>query len=75
MSQIVRKYNSSGKSWALITGGSMGIGKSIANLLAKEGFNIFIISNEEEANFRAELDLKKINPKILTESRCIDLCD
>lgn len=43
-----------GKSWALVTGGSDGIGLAMAKKLAKEGFNIIIVARSE----------KKINEKL-----------
>ena len=36
------------KSWAIVTGGSDGIGKGFANQLAKQGFNIYLVSRTEE---------------------------
>ena len=35
------------KSWALVTGGSDGIGLAMAKKLAKEGFNIVIVARNE----------------------------
>jgi len=40
--------NSKGSAWAVITGGSDGIGKVFARTLAKHGFNVFLISRTEE---------------------------
>ncbi|RTG90747.1 uncharacterized protein DC041_0010369 [Schistosoma bovis] len=34
--------------WAIVTGGSSGIGEAYAEELAKEGLNIMLISNDEE---------------------------
>ena len=36
------------KSWALVTGGSDGIGLAMAKKLAKEGFNIVIVARSEK---------------------------
>ena len=36
------------KSWALVTGGSDGIGKGFAKQLAKQGFNIYLVSRTED---------------------------
>ena len=37
-----------GDTWAVVTGGSDGIGLEFCNELAKEGFNICIIARNEE---------------------------
>jgi len=45
-----RKYgakSSQGSSWAIITGSSDGIGKGFAEELAKDGFNLFLVSRTE----------------------------
>jgi shikimate 5-dehydrogenase len=46
------------KGWALITGGSDGIGKEYALLLAKSGFNIAVTGRSESklASFKKELE-------------------
>ena len=44
---------------AVVTGGSSGIGKSIAVLFAKEGADVVIISRKEEAL----KDVCKLNPE------------
>ncbi|XP_065347827.1 hydroxysteroid dehydrogenase-like protein 1 [Cloeon dipterum] len=54
---LVKKYGS----WAVVTGSSDGIGKSLAKELAKRGMNIVLISNEEEK-------LKSVSADI--ESEC-----
>lgn len=42
---LVKRY---GGGWALVTGGSEGIGFAIAEELAKEGFNIILMSRSKE---------------------------
>ena len=62
-------YNKSGGSWAVVTGGSDGIGLAMCNNLALQGFNICIVSrNEEKINQRLK-EIKKIAPKV--ETKCI----
>lgn len=47
---------------ALITGGTSGIGHSTATLLAKEGFDVFIVGRSEEPCKLVVEELKQINP-------------
>jgi len=42
-----RKNEMIGNSWAVVTGGSDGIGLSICKKLAREGFNICIVSRTQ----------------------------
>ena len=42
---LIKKY---GKCWAMITGGSEGIGEAIARELASQGFNILLVSRSRE---------------------------
>ena len=46
-----------GTSWACITGGSSGIGKCFATALAKQGFNLILISNSIEKLTETRNDL------------------
>ncbi|RTG90748.1 uncharacterized protein DC041_0010370, partial [Schistosoma bovis] len=41
--------------WAVVTGGSSGIGEAYAEELAKEGLNIMLISNDEEQLYQPSL--------------------
>ena len=53
-------------SWAVVTGGSDGIGFGMCNNLAKQGFNICIVSrNEKKINEKLEL-IKKECPNVKT---------
>jgi 3-oxoacyl-[acyl-carrier protein] reductase len=52
--------------FALVTGGSHGIGLAIAESLAKEGVNIAICSRSEEKLLSASKTLRKFNVEVLT---------
>lgn len=62
------------KHFALITGGCKGIGRAIAEELAKNGNNILLISNDEHCLQIAERELKE-NYRIECYYFCIDLLD
>ena len=51
-------------SYAIITGGSKGIGLSIAKEFARRGFNLVLIARNQSDLQRAQTLLSKINPKI-----------
>lgn len=36
--------------WALVTGASSGMGKEYARQLAERGYNIIVVSNDDEGN-------------------------
>ncbi len=55
---ILKKYGTD--SWALITGGTKGIGKEIAYILAEKGFNLFIIARDKDL-------LKNVSQEISTK--------
>ena len=42
--RLKAQYNQSGRKWAIVTGGSEGIGRCYALDLAKSGFNILLAS-------------------------------
>lgn len=62
------KYNK-GDSWAVVTGGSDGIGFEICNQMAASGFNICIISRTTSKINEKLADISAKFPKIKT--RCI----
>ena len=43
-SRISNMYNKNGGAWAVVTGGTDGIGLGICHNLAEQGFNVCIIS-------------------------------
>ncbi|KAJ3436213.1 oxidoreductase short chain dehydrogenase/reductase family protein [Anaeramoeba flamelloides] len=67
---LKKKYNAK---WALITGGSHGIGLEIAKILAQQGINLFLLSSTQEKLDKACVDLKKVNPKIQVRVIQLDL--
>ena len=52
--------------WALVTGATDGIGKAFCEALAREGFNIILVSRNIDKLKKCEEELKSINPKIET---------
>ena len=52
--------------WALITGAADGIGKGFAEALAREGFNIILVSRTLEKLQKVESEIKLINKEIKT---------
>jgi 17beta-estradiol 17-dehydrogenase / very-long-chain 3-oxoacyl-CoA reductase len=53
-------------SWALVTGATDGIGKGLCEELAKEGFNIILVSRTLQKLKKVSADLLKVNPNIKT---------
>lgn len=60
---------------ALITGGSTGIGLAIAREFAVDGYDLFIISLDENELNRAKILLSRDFPKIKTYLYCVDLSE
>eukprot|EP01090_Pellita_catalonica_P018606 TRINITY_DN6064_c0_g3_i1.p1 TRINITY_DN6064_c0_g3~~TRINITY_DN6064_c0_g3_i1.p1 ORF type:complete len:309 (-),score=38.72 TRINITY_DN6064_c0_g3_i1:487-1413(-) len=56
----VKRFNKSGDSWAVITGGSDGIGKVFAEQLAKAGFNILLLSRTESKLKDVKTELEQV---------------
>lgn len=56
-----------GKGWALITGASDGIGEGFCYELARDGFNICLVSRTKSKLERVESNIKSINPNIQTK--------
>ena len=60
-------------SYALVTGGSSGIGFAYAAALAKRGYNIFIVSNRDDLNQESQEKLQKQYPNIIVSTLMMDL--
>ena len=73
--RIQSTWNPSGNKWAIITGGSEGIGRSFALDLAKSGFNILIASRTLSKLQKVEKELKETNPNIKVKCVPIDLAN
>ncbi|MFB6455917.1 SDR family oxidoreductase [Chitinophaga sp. Hz27] len=58
---------------AVITGASKGIGKAIAERLAKEGFNIAICARHEEALQAAKNSIQQQNPAVTVLAEQVDM--
>ena len=65
------KY-ATGDSWAVVTGGSDGIGLEVCRQLAVEGFNICIIGRTESKIRNALQEIHALNPKIKTDCIVFD---
>ena len=73
--RISTTYNKQGKQWALVTGGSEGIGKTMATDLAKSGFNVVIASRSEQKLQKAKQEIQKDCPGSKIEIFPIDLAN
>ena len=51
-------------SWAVVTGASDGIGEGFCYELARDGFNVCLISRSEDKLKRVEEKVRQVNPKI-----------
>lgn len=59
--------------FALVTGGSSGIGSAYAEEWARKGYNILIVSNREDLNSTEQLRLQKLFPNLTIISKFADL--
>lgn len=53
-----------GKGWAVISGGTAGIGYEIAKILAKEGVNVVLLARDQQRLDETAIVLKQINPSV-----------
>ena len=63
------------KSYAVVTGGSDGIGLTMCHKLAAQGFNICIIARNSEKIDGVFADLKKLYPNIETTKVIVDFSE
>ncbi|WEW59560.1 17-beta-hydroxysteid dehydrogenasero [Emydomyces testavorans] len=59
-------------SWALVTGGSDGIGKEFALQIARKGYNIILVSRSASKLSAVASEITSANPSILTKTVSID---
>lgn len=68
-----QRYAKEGKdSWAVVTGGSDGIGLEICHQLAAQGFNICIVSRTQSKIEQKLKEIKEKYPKIRTKAIAFD---
>ncbi len=70
---LKKKYVLGANSWALVTGGSSGIGKAIVKKLAKQKINCIIASYPDKLLEEATIELKKEFPDVKFISIGVDL--
>ena len=63
VSALHRKYNKSGNAWAVVTGTTSGIGYAFTSALAKAGFNVLMISRNEERLKQTKSEIAALAPK------------
>jgi 17beta-estradiol 17-dehydrogenase / very-long-chain 3-oxoacyl-CoA reductase len=73
LKKLTKKFNSSGDSWAIVTGTTSGIGLAFVHTLHKLGFNVLMISRNESAMKEIQKELMGQQNKI--EYLVIDLSD
>jgi 17beta-estradiol 17-dehydrogenase / very-long-chain 3-oxoacyl-CoA reductase len=61
---LIERYGKG--SWAVVTGASDGIGAAYCKILAKDGFNIALVSRTMSKLQTVEKECLKINPSIKT---------
>ena len=62
---VLKRYGGTG-TWALVTGASDGIGAECCRQLAKDGFNIILVSRTQAKLDDVEQELKSIAPSVET---------
>ena len=64
--------NTKKNTFALVTGGSSGIGLAYAEEWARQGYNILIVSNREDLNEEAKKSLQAMFPEQQIRTRYQD---
>lgn len=70
---LVERYGKN--TWALVTGASDGFGAEYCRQLAKDGFNIILVSRTMSKMQEVEKQLKEINSNIQTKIVQADFAD
>ncbi|EDQ85485.1 uncharacterized protein MONBRDRAFT_34247 [Monosiga brevicollis MX1] len=70
---LYKRYKGEGEPWALVTGGSDGIGKAYAMELAKRGFNILNVSRTPAKLEAVKAEILATYPSIQVESVTLDM--
>jgi len=63
------------QNWAVIVGGSSGMGKESAKLLAEKGHSLMLIAREPGQLEKTKIELMGLNSKIEVEAHSVDLYD
>lgn len=61
--------------YAIITGGSSGIGLAYSEVFAERGYNLLIVSNREDLNQSARESLRRQYPAVTVDTLYLDLTD
>ena len=61
--------------YAIITGGSSGIGLAYSEVFAERGYDLLIVSNREDLNQSAQDTLRRQYPDVAVDTLYMDLTD
>lgn len=71
--RIRGSYGGNNSEWAIVTGASEGIGKSYALELARQGFNVKLVSSSQEKLDKVAAEVALVNPKVTAKTVPLDL--